>query len=134
MRWLSSAAGEAGADLLSSASGAEVDLFSSASGAEVDLFSSAVHFNEFNLLMLAGRVQPGLYIARQAPPVAPQARKREMSLSPTGVAEAAVVMLLWDELSLEGLEDDAPPLPALTWWGMMSAEGFGQAGLEPRNE
>ena len=57
-----------------------------------------------------------------------------MSLSPTGVAEAAVVMLLWDELSLEGLEDDAPPLlPALTWWGMMSM-GPGQAGLEPRNE
>ena len=56
-----------------------------------------------------------------------------MSLSPTGVAEAAVEMLLWDELSLEGLEDDAASLPALTWWGMMSM-GPGQAGLEPRNE
>ena len=56
-----------------------------------------------------------------------------MSLSPTGVAEEAVVMLLWDELSLEGLEDDAPPLPALTWWGMMSM-GPDQAGLEPLNE
>ena len=38
-------------------------------------------------------------------------------------------MLLWDELSLE-LEDDAVPLPALTWWGMMSM-GPCQAGLEP---
>ena len=56
-----------------------------------------------------------------------------MSMSPTSVAEAAVVMLLWDELSLELEEDDAAPLPALTWWGMMSM-GPGQAGLEPHDE